>query len=172
MSHRVDEADLNDLMVRADQQMEEGKLGSAFKLFLKAAKLGDSSAQNNLGYLYSEGKGVKQSNEEAEYWYRKAYRRQSTSAAHNLGILFRDSGDPKKALKWFERAVKLGSWDSNLDLAKIYIERNEPVKAAEHLRRTLEGPAIEVPEESVDEARRLLEQLPTLAARSRKSGRK
>uniref|UniRef100_A0A914VIE0 Zinc metalloproteinase n=1 Tax=Plectus sambesii TaxID=2011161 RepID=A0A914VIE0_9BILA len=43
-----------------------------FLSYKEAAEQGDSTAQNDLGVAYENGKGVSQSNEEAAKWYRKA----------------------------------------------------------------------------------------------------
>lgn len=38
----------------------------------KRARVGDSECQFQLGYLYANGKGVRQDDQEAVYWYRQA----------------------------------------------------------------------------------------------------
>jgi TPR repeat protein len=45
--------------VRAGKQADNGNLKSAFRLFLAAAKAGDSSCQINLGNFYDEGTGIR-----------------------------------------------------------------------------------------------------------------
>ncbi len=41
-----------EIWVRADKEWERGKLRLAFQLMLAAAKMGESGAQSNVGYMY------------------------------------------------------------------------------------------------------------------------
>ena len=70
----------------------------------------------------------------------------------------RDKQNPKAALWWFKRAVRLGDGDANLQIAKIYLrsERNWK-KAIHYLQETIKEEY--VTEGSIEEARRLLKQL-------------
>jgi TPR repeat protein len=104
---RYHQTDLNRKFEEANNRWEAGKLRSAFRLFLIAAKAGDQGAQLNLGNFYNDGIGVKPNRAKALYWYRRAYRQGHGEAASNIGILFRDEKRFKHALTWFERAVKL-----------------------------------------------------------------
>ena len=47
-----------------------------------------SDAQNSLGYMYSQGKGVPQDYKEAAKWYRKAAEQGLAIAQLNLGIRY------------------------------------------------------------------------------------
>ena len=44
----------------------------AFECYKKAAEQGDASAQNKLGYMYENGRGVPENYDEAMKWYQKA----------------------------------------------------------------------------------------------------
>ena len=158
---------------RANRQWEAGNLKSAFRLFLAGAKAGEVACQNILGTFYSDGLGIKPNREKALYWYRVAYRRGDFCAAHNLGILFRDEGNPKAALKWFERAVKRGLIDTNLDLARIYLDSiPNHKKAIYHLRMILKAePLREVSRDSQAKARHILKKLKVAVPRLRAIGR-
>ncbi|MGH7118989.1 MAG: hypothetical protein ACREFP_08380 [Acetobacteraceae bacterium] len=57
-----------------------------------AAKLGNPSAQLNLGYTYDVGIGVRRNRAAAIYWYRRAYRQGVGIAASNIGTIFRGRG--------------------------------------------------------------------------------
>src|SRR5882672_3256867 len=96
-----------ELFVRAAQQDEKGNFHSAFRLFLAGAKLGDKSCQLNVGNYYDDAKGVRRNRKAALYWYKRAYRRGMSSAANNIGILWRNEKNPKRALEWFQKAVHL-----------------------------------------------------------------
>ena len=52
--------------------------------YKKAAKLGHAAAQNNLGVLYNNGRGVRKSRGWAKYWYKKACKNGNETACKNL----------------------------------------------------------------------------------------
>jgi TPR repeat protein len=143
------------LFVRADKQYELGRKRSAFRLMLAAAKLGDSGAQVNVGNYYDDGKGVQRNRSAALYWYKRAYRRGDSCAAHNMGMLWRGEGNLPRAIYWFFRAVKLGDDESNLDIGKHFLHNEKnPRKAILYLQRV--APQKCVTEDGVEEAARLL----------------
>jgi len=156
---RRQERDLDLLFERANKHWDEGNLRSAFRLFLAGAKAGDTGSQVNLGNFYSAGTGVKRNRTLALYWYRRAYRNGERAAANNIGIVFRDEKKLKQALAWFERAVKLRDVDANLEIAKIYLQRNEGTKAIRYLKQVCKAEPREVTEASKEEARHLLSRL-------------
>ncbi len=148
------------LFAKASEQWERGKLRSAFRLFLSAAKRGDPSAQHNLGYFYDVGIGVKPNRVAALYWYKRAFRRGYRAAASNIGMIFRDEEKPKQALSWFQRAIRLGDADANLEVAKIYLQEEADVaRAIVYLKRTAEAQPCDVTEGSKIEAQRLIKRL-------------
>ena len=57
----------DDLFIRANKEAEAGNLKAAFRLYLAAAKAGDSSCQINLGNLYDEGSGVRRNRSAAMF---------------------------------------------------------------------------------------------------------
>lgn len=148
------------LFTKASEQWDHGKHLSAFRLFLAAAKYGDSGAFHNLGYFYDVGIGVKPNRAAALYWYKRAFRRGSGASASNIGTMYRDEKNTKEALSWFKRATRLGDADANLEIAKIYLRGNgDGSKANAYLQRTVRAKATDVTEGSRDEARRLLKRL-------------
>lgn len=86
----------------------------------KLAERGDASAQNELGLLYYEGRGVPQDHRKAKEWFDKAVEHGHPGAQVNLGTLYlRGEGAPQSsqmALFWFTRAA--GQEDA-LALAKL-----------------------------------------------------
>lgn len=147
------------LFERATKQWEDGKLRSAFHLFLAGAKAGDSGAQVNLGNFYSDGTGVKPNRDRALYWYRRACRQGERSAANNIGVVLRDERKLKEALVWFERAVRLKDAGANLEIAKIHLQSNDRAKAIRYLMQVCKAKPHDVTEASKEEARRLLKHL-------------
>jgi tetratricopeptide (TPR) repeat protein len=148
------------LFAKASEQWDRGELRSAFRLFLVAAKRGDPGAQHNLGYFYDVGVGVKPNRAAALYWYKRAFRRGYRTAASNIGTIFRDEEKTSQALSWFQRAIKLGDADANLEVAKILLrQEGEAGKAIAYLRRTTKAKEGDVTKGSKQEAERLLSQL-------------
>jgi len=157
ISKRSRKSKTDDLFTRADELEERGKLKSAFRLFLAAAKAGDTSCQLNVGNYYSDGKGIRRNLSRGLYWYKRAYRRGDASAASNIGITWRNDGKPKRALSWFRKAAKMEDDEANLEIAKYYIgyEKN-PRKAIPHLERVCQSN--KVTEAGAEEAAQLLKQ--------------
>jgi TPR repeat protein len=153
------------LFIRAEKQEQSGNLRSAFRLYLAAAKAGDLGCQVNVGNYYDAGTGVRRSRSLAFYWYKRAYRRGDSSAANNIGIMWRNENKPKRALEWFQKAVRLGDGEANLEIAKYYL-RNEadPGKTIRHLRKVYQSDW--VTEASLEETGRLLKQAKKQATRS------
>lgn len=144
-----------DLFRRADRMSDRGELRSAFRLFLTAAKAGNVGAQLNVGYCYDTWCGTRRNRAAALYWYKRAYRRGDASAANNIGTIWRDEGKWQRALSWFQRAVKLGDNDSNLEIAKYYLQNeHDAARAVPYLRKVSESDR--VTQASAEEARRLL----------------
>jgi uncharacterized protein len=139
--------------IRADEEEDRGNLRSAFRLFLAAARAGDVNAQARVGYYYDVGQGVRPNRAAALSWYRRAYRNGDASAAHNIGTIWRDQRNVRRAEEWFQRSVNLGHDDSQLDIAKLYLA-NDPKKSIRHLNRVLQSARVERSDK--EEAARLL----------------
>ena len=96
------------------------RLEETTKELRELAERGDASAQNELGLLYYEGRGVGQNYRKAKEWFDKAVQQGHTGAQVNLGTLYlRGEGAPQSsqmALFWFIRAA--GQEDA-LALAKL-----------------------------------------------------
>ena len=78
--------------------------------FLKRAQAGDPTAQNELGILYSEGRGLPQNYLEAKDWFKKSADQGHAGAQVNLGTLYSlGQGAPYSdhmALFWFQKAAE------------------------------------------------------------------
>jgi len=154
---RSRKSDLDEIFIRAGQMEEGGHLRSAFRLFLAGAKAGETGCQLNVGNYYDDGTGVRRNRKAALYWYKRAYRHGMASAAHNIGILLRNDKNPKRALDWFKKAVRLGDDESNLEIAKYYLQNEiKPAKAIRHLEKVCESNWVS--EAGVEDATRLLKQ--------------
>jgi TPR repeat protein len=113
---------------------DQSRFEELTKELRKKAQGGDASAQNELGLLYYEGRGVGQNYRKAKEWFDKAVEQGHTGAQVNLGTLYlRGEGAPQSsqmALFWFTRAA--GQEDA-LALAKLglmYAEDGECCKTS------------------------------------------
>jgi TPR repeat protein len=140
---------------RAEKLEEQGKMRPAFQLMLASAKLGSISAQINVGNYYDDGRGVRRNRSAALYWFRRAYGRGDSIAAHNIGVVWRNDGKPHRALYWFSRSVKLGNDESNLDIGKHFLnDEKDPRKAVIYFKRVKRTGWVS--EAGLEEAARLL----------------
>ena len=90
------------------------------------ADQGDPWAQNDMGALYAEGKGVKRDYTEAVRWLRLAADQRVADAQFALGTFY-DVGqgvkqDYAEAVKWFRLAAEQNDADAQLRLAANYAE--------------------------------------------------
>lgn len=81
----------------------------AVELYKKSAELGNSNAQNNLGYCYFTGHGVDRDYKEAINWYEKAAKNNHRDALNSLGRCYEAGlgvdADAKKAFSYYEKAA-------------------------------------------------------------------
>lgn len=148
----------NSLYQRAEEEWQRGRLRSAFWLFLAAARMGMVEAFSIVAQFYDRGEGVRTNPDVALYWYRRAYHHGNAAAANNIGCIWRDRGKFSQAMSWFDRAVKRGDCDADLNIAKIYLaRRHDLAKAIEHLNKTSKSRW--VTEGSREEARDLIREV-------------
>ena len=77
------------------------------------ANLGNAVAQNNLGLMYANGKGVIQDYKTAVKWYRLAAEQGNADAQFNLGLMYGMGRgvirDPVYAHMWYNIAASNGA---------------------------------------------------------------
>lgn len=99
-----------------------GHHATAIRAWLPLAEQGNAAAQNNMGHMYEEGLGVRQSYAEAMRWYRLAASAELPEAQYNIGLLYYYgygvSQNPREALRWFRLAAA-----QNLPNAQFMIGR-------------------------------------------------
>jgi len=105
--------------------------GSATANYLrKLAEAGNIDAQNQLGLLYYEGKGVPQSYGQAKEWFEKAAEQGHAGAQVNLGTLYflghGVSESDQEALFWFRNAAARRDALAFAKLGRMY-ERGQGV---------------------------------------------
>ncbi len=106
------------------EYFNKGDYKQAIKLFHKAAEMGNSSAMNNIGMAYYEGKGVARDYEESFKWFQKASENGSVSAKYSVGMAYLEGkGVPQNAvnaIKWLKRSAEEGNIRSMYNLGFIY----------------------------------------------------
>ena len=128
---------------------------------LEAAEMGDIGAQLNVGYMFDTGTGTRRDRDAAVRWYKKAYRRGDSSAAHNIGTIYRDEKQSKRAFYWFNRAIALNrgdDGDASVEIANLYLNLlKDEGTAIIHLKRATRSKFIT--ENSLRTAKRILQKL-------------
>lgn len=126
--------------MRANAKWEKKQNKAALELFLRAAQLGNASAQHNVGYFYDEGIGTRKNYDRALSWYKKAWRndRQSGTCI-NIAKLYESNGHARLAVAWWKKAVAKKDGDAALDLAKHYLRKGgkRDARKAEALLRVV-----------------------------------
>jgi TPR repeat protein len=96
---------------------------NAIDNLLAKATQGEANAQNQLGFCYSLGKGVKQDFEKAAYWYTKAAEQGHSDAQNQLASYYWDGTgvkrDREKAVYWWKEAAERGNPGARDTLRKI-----------------------------------------------------
>jgi TPR repeat protein len=95
----------------------KGDFVQAFKLFQPLAEQGNASAQQSVGEMYENSKGVTQDYAQAVDWYRKAAVQGDFFGQYKLGIIYAEgkgvTQDFVRAHMWFNlSAAQFGSYES------------------------------------------------------------
>lgn len=98
----------------------------AHDAYLGAAKSGHPAAQNNLGAIYYDGRGVRPDYVEAARWYRAAAEQGNVEAQYNLALLYGKGlgvtqSDALMA-QWLTRAAQAGSTRAQAQLGRLYLD--------------------------------------------------
>ena len=97
-----------------------------FRETLQAAERGNTQAQFNLGWMYAEGRGVRQDDAEAVRWYRQAAAQRYAQAQYNLGWMYANGRgvrqDDAEAFRWFRQAADQGYAQAQTYLGVMYAE--------------------------------------------------
>jgi TonB family protein len=99
-----------------------GDYKTALEIWRPMADEGNARAQNNLGVMYENGKGVPQNIAEAVRWYRLAAEQGYAGAQNNLGLIYAIGRgiqrDPIRAYMWFSLAASSLSGDVGATVAQ------------------------------------------------------
>lgn len=125
-NHRVsgDPEIWRDLAWTHDYVGNQPNYSQAVFWYRKAAEQGNTDAQNNLGIMYANSRGVAQDFIEAVYWYRKAAEQGNAIAQNNLGWMYLDGRGVEKnyeqAVYWHRKAAEQGYTTAQVNLGWIY----------------------------------------------------
>ena len=104
---------VDELVKKATKLDAEKKYLESFGYWLKAAELGNATAQCNAGYSYLYGEGPEKNYEKAVYWLQKGADQNNSGAMNNLGLCYSNgwgvAQNKTKALELYKKAAALGS---------------------------------------------------------------
>jgi len=105
---------------------ERGDFILADRLFRSLAEQGNTRAQFSLGWMYANGEGVPQDDQEALKWYRRAAEQGDARAQGYLGLMYYEGQgvpqDNQEALKWWGKAAEQGDGEAQVNLGVMYDE--------------------------------------------------
>lgn len=105
------------LHVEATELEAVGRTEEALALYRRAARLGDTGAQTNLGVMLTDLGG--EHHAEGMRWYRRAAARGDRCGAWNAAVQYRIAGDRRWYLYWLREAARLGDEDAATMVAEI-----------------------------------------------------
>lgn len=109
---------IEDLTDWGDTLVDRRRYADAVMFFELAAQCGEVQAQNGLAILL-ETKIKPPRIREALAWYRKAVKRGSDVAAHNLSLHYRDNDDALQRRHWLKIAAKMGHSGAKKELRQL-----------------------------------------------------
>jgi TPR repeat protein len=126
-----------------------GNLRRAHEWLLRAVEMGDGDAAVSAGYGYLYGIGVRRDVNSARRMFRRASKDSDTSpygreeALYNLAIAHVDSGNPRRAIAFLQRANEDGDYPEAAALLAQIIAKAElkPCRCRRHLNKHLRGHA-------------------------------
>jgi len=102
-----------------------GDYAAALKIWRPLAEEGNVFAQNALGMMYNNGKGVPQDRTEAMRWYRLAAYQGDANSQFNLGDMYYKGQDVAQnyteAMKWYRLAAYQGDANAQFAIGGMYL---------------------------------------------------
>ena len=97
---------------------------TAIKWYTQAAENGSVDAQNNLGLMYQEGRGVAKDNKAAVIWYSQAVEQGDPISQYNLALMYANGEgvveNDTTAFILMEKSAKQGLASAQNDLAEMF----------------------------------------------------
>lgn len=115
---------VQELLDQGSQYYAQNNFTEAFRVYKQAADDGNSEAQNWVGLLYDQGKGVGEDQTEATDWYRKSAEQGNPFGQYNLGAQYYNGEgieqDYKQAFDWYTKAAEQGNTSAENGLGDLY----------------------------------------------------
>lgn len=112
------------LFRQAEAACEHGDYEQARLQWQSLAVHGNAQAQYRLGWMYSQGVGIKRDNAEAARWFQAAAEQGIAEAQFKLGFMYRHGigvlQDPSSATRWYRQAAEQGHLKAQRLLASMY----------------------------------------------------
>ena len=103
---------------------DRGDYAQALKIIRPLAEQGYAEAQNFIGNMYHNGRGVTQNYQEALKWYRLAAAQGFAKAQNDIGLSYYNgrgvTQNYQEALKWFRLAANQGDIEAQFNLGVVY----------------------------------------------------
>ena len=130
----------------ADHELMTLKSDGFVKWWQASAEQGNAHAQNMLGNMYENGRGVTKDYAKAVEWYRKSAEQGYVYAQNNLGRMYENgrgvSKDYAKAVEWYRKSVEQGDVTAPYYLGEMYYYgrgvSRDYAKAVEWYRKSAE----------------------------------
>ena len=131
-----------DVFVAGLNALDRNHYASAYRSFKPLADTGVAEAQNNIGFLYQNGLGVRRNYNTAIKWYERAADQGLAEAEHNLGMLnywgYGLSQDYTIARRWFAKSAKKGLKNSHYMMGLMFFKGEgsqiSTTRASHHFR--------------------------------------
>ena len=121
---QIDQLSISDMFDKGYNYYQQGQFEDAAHWFRKAAEQGDAVGQYNLGFMYENGRGVKQNYVQAVHLYRKAAEQGYANAQTSLGAMymvgFGVKEDDVQAVHWYRKAAEQGNALGQVLLGDMY----------------------------------------------------
>src|SRR5258706_6538915 len=103
-----------------------GDYAGALRLWTSLAQQGHAKAQEKIGTMYYEGRGVARDYGEAFGWFRRAADHGDPNAPFYLGVMYHDGlgvvKDRAEAVRWYRRAADQGTAIAQVNLGAAYAD--------------------------------------------------
>lgn len=120
----VSDAAASAQLQRGTAAYDSGDFATALEEMRPLAEQGNATAQNVLGFMYQNGKGVPQDDTQAVNWYRRSADQGDASGQNNLGFMYEGgrgvSQDYTQAAIWYRRAADQGNTAAQSNLGWMY----------------------------------------------------
>lgn len=114
---------------------------AALRWYRQSAIAGNSAGQMHFGVCLCAGRGVRRDKAEALRWFKRALRQGDPSAPGNIASVYKDRGNHRRAMFWYQRAIACGDGDALVEVGRGYYTgigvRRNPKRAVRCFRKAI-----------------------------------